>query len=100
MTLTQLYDLGVVRGISVGWCADGSRINPKHAAHAHCGPSKWRGWICVRSPRDILEPGRSQQLSRDLRHELSHLQTEFEAAHGIAFDRAQAVNRKAARRKR
>jgi hypothetical protein len=73
MTLLELLSHSRVRGISVGQCVDGSALAPDVYAHAHQYPKDSnRGWICVRSPRNVLKPG-SRQLSTTVMHELAHL---------------------------
>jgi hypothetical protein len=73
MTLTDLLAHSRVRGVSVGQCVDGSPLAPDVYAHAHQYPkdSHW-GWICVRSPREVLRRG-SRHLSTTVMHEFAHL---------------------------
>lgn len=73
MTLIQLLAHSRVRGLSVGQCVDGSPLAPGVYAHAHQYPKDSnRGWICVRSPKDVLRRG-NRQLSATVMHELAHL---------------------------
>ncbi len=73
MTLMELLDHSRVRGLSVGHCVDGSPLASDVYAHAHQYPKDSnRGWICVRSPRDVLRRG-SRQLSTTVMHEFAHL---------------------------
>jgi hypothetical protein len=73
MTLRDLLAHRRVRGLSMGQCVDGSALAPDVYAHAHQYPKDSnRGWICIRSPRDVLKQG-SQQLSTTVMHELAHL---------------------------
>jgi hypothetical protein len=73
MTLKELLAHSRVRGLSMGQCVDGSTLATDVCAHAHQSPKDSnRGWICIRSPRDVLRPG-SQQLSTTVMHEFAHL---------------------------
>jgi hypothetical protein len=73
MTLMQLLAHSRVRGLSVGQCVDGSPLARDVYAHAHQYPKDSnRGWICIRSPRDVLKRG-SRHLSPTVIHELAHL---------------------------
>ncbi len=73
MTLAQLLAHSRVRGLSVGQCVDGSPLGPGVYAHAHQYPKDSnRGWICIRSPKDVLGRG-SRLLSAPVMHELDHL---------------------------
>ncbi len=73
MTLVQLLAHGRVRGLSVGQCVDGSALASDVYAHAHQYPKDSnRGWICIRSPKDVLASG-SRQLSATVMHEFAHL---------------------------
>jgi hypothetical protein len=73
MTLMELLAHSRVRGLCVGQCVDGSPLAPDVYAHAHQYPKDSnRGWICIRSPRDVLRRG-SRQLSTTVMHELAHL---------------------------
>jgi hypothetical protein len=73
MTIRELLAHRRVRGLSMGQCVDGSALAPDVYAHAHQYPKDSNcGWICIRSPRDVLKQG-SQQLSTTVMHELAHL---------------------------
>jgi hypothetical protein len=73
MTLAELLAHNRVRGVSVGQCVDGSPLAPDVYAHAHqYRKDSNRGWICIRSPKDVLKRG-SRQLSTTVMHELAHL---------------------------
>jgi hypothetical protein len=73
MTLMGLLAHSRVRGLCVGQCVDGSPLPVDVYAHAHQYPKDAnRGWICIRSPRDVFRRG-SRQLSRTVMHELAHL---------------------------
>jgi hypothetical protein len=73
MTLSELLANDRVRGVSVGQCVDGSPLASDVYAHAHQYPKDSNhGWICIRSPRDVLKRG-SRHLSTTVMHELAHL---------------------------
>jgi hypothetical protein len=73
MTLMELLAHRRVRGLSVGQCVDGSALGADVFAHAHQYPrDSNRGWICIRSPRDVLRRD-SRQVSPTVMHELAHL---------------------------
>jgi hypothetical protein len=73
MTLKELLAHRRVRGLSMGQCVDGSALAPDVYAHAHQYPKDSnRGWICIRSPRDVFKQG-SRQLSTTVMHEFAHL---------------------------
>jgi hypothetical protein len=73
MTLKQLLAHKAVRGMCLGCCVDGSPLGPDVYAHAHQHPKDAnRGWICIRSPRDVLRRG-SRRLSATVMHEFAHL---------------------------
>jgi hypothetical protein len=73
MTLIELLAHSRVRGLCVGQCVDGSPLAPDVYAHAHQYPKDSnRGWICIRSPREVLKRG-SRELSATVMHELAHL---------------------------
>jgi hypothetical protein len=73
MTLIELLAHSRVRGLCVGQCVDGSPLAADVYAHAHQYPrDSNRGWICIRSPRDVLKRG-SRELSTTVMHELAHL---------------------------
>lgn len=73
MTLSEFLAHSCVRGLSVGQCVDGSALPADVYAHAHQYHKDLnRGWVCIRSPRDVLRRG-SRELSTTLMHELAHL---------------------------
>ena len=73
MTLVELLAHRRVRGLSVGQCVDGSRLDPNVYAHAHQYPKDANhGWICIRSPRHVLRRG-SRHLPATVMHEFAHL---------------------------
>ena len=73
MTLHELLAHRRVRGLSVGQCVDGSPLPTGVYAHAHQYPKDSnRGWVCIRSPRDILRRG-SREISTTVMHEFAHL---------------------------
>lgn len=97
MTLTQLfmlrdeYDQVVVCGVAIGSCVDGDRWTQGEVAHCHYSDGKrrkgaWRadGWICIRSPRNVLRRD-GKQVSRWILHELAHLLVK--GGHGAAWRR-------------
>ena len=75
MTLKQLLAHVAVSGIAVGRCADGSAwrdtVEKREDAHAHL-TGAFQGWLCIRSPHDVLRRG-CQQLSASVMHEFAHL---------------------------
>jgi len=73
MTLHELLAHRRVRGLSVGQCVDGSPLPTGVYAHAHQYPKDSnRGWVCIRSPRDILRRG-SREISTTVMHGFAHL---------------------------
>lgn len=73
MILMELLAHHRVRGVSVGQCVDGSHLASDVYAHAHQYPKDAnRGWICIRSPRDVMRRG-SRELSATVMHEFAHL---------------------------
>lgn len=76
MILIELLAHPKVKRVSVGKCVDGSDWEDKFTdGHAHVDPNdKYLGWICVRSPRDIV-CAKSNNLTRTMMHEFSHIET-------------------------
>jgi hypothetical protein len=73
VTLPELLAHRLVRGLSIGQCVDGSPLPADVYAHAHQYPKDSnRGWVCIRSPRDVLRRD-SRQLSTTVMHEFAHL---------------------------
>jgi hypothetical protein len=80
MTLLQLLRHPAVKNICVGRCVnhdewqdtDADTGRDRELAHAHFGPGKGSGWICVRNPNDVLRRG-SKHVSANVMHELAHL---------------------------
>lgn len=72
MTLKELLGHHKVKRICVGRCVDGSPWEDDYTdAHAHL-VGFYRGWICVRSARDILCVN-NDNLSRTMMHEFCHV---------------------------
>jgi hypothetical protein len=84
MTLRQLLANSAVKGICVGRCIDGSEWGDRTGSdaggvwrlridgHAHIPGCGHTGWICIRSPNNVLRKG-SRHVSQDVMHELCHL---------------------------
>jgi hypothetical protein len=79
VTFEDLLDDSAVSGISIGCCVDGTawkdtRDYTVHA-HAHLGPGRYFGRICVRSWADLFR-GQTKHVSDVVLEELAHLRAQ------------------------